>query len=199
MNNQIANTKQSARGNIMRNAFILLTVILTWSLFTGAAQASGDEYERSRGAGELYGVIEKMPANGYTGIWTINGREVVVSDSTRIKEKDGRAAVGRYVKVEGIQNGNSFTAYELEVEENREYRSDDRRDGSKVYGTVETLPQTGVEGIWRVSGREVIVNQNTRIKQEYGQVAVGSYVEVKGNYSGSTFTAYEIEVKNSRR
>ncbi|MCI5145947.1 MAG: hypothetical protein D3923_10560 [Candidatus Electrothrix sp. AR3] len=190
-----------------KNVFFLLFIAMTCSLFI-STQALGDGYERYerrdryREENKLYGIIEKMPVNGYTGTWIIAGRKVMVSEQTRIKEKYGRAAVGKYVEVEGVQNGGNLIAYKLEVEENRERRRyDDRRDHSKFYGTVETLPQpqAGLNGIWRINGRSVVVNQQTRIKEKYGRVAVGSYVEVKGNYSGNTFTAYEIEVKDSRR
>ncbi len=148
---------------------------------------------------KIYGVIEKMPENGFTGIWIVKGREVIVSDTTRIKEKYGRTGLGKYVEVEGRRNGNSFTAYEIEVEENREYRSDSRRSGSKFYGVVEGLPEAGLDGTWLVNGREVLVTPRTQIKQKYNRVAIGSYVEVEGNYSDNTFTAYEIEMKNRRR
>ncbi|MCI5224514.1 MAG: hypothetical protein D3924_18060 [Candidatus Electrothrix sp. AR4] len=202
MTNQAANKKQSFRANIMKNVFFLLLFTMICSLFVGGNPAIGDEYERHdrhREESKLYGIIEKMPVNGYTGTWIIAGREVVVSEQTRIKEKYGRAAVGRYVEVEGMRNGSSFTAYKVEVEENREYRSDARMNTSKLYGTVETLPPSIFDGIWRINGREVLVNQQTRIKEKHGRIAVGSYVEVKGNYSGNTFTAYEIELKENGR
>ncbi len=69
----------------------------------------------------------------------------------------------------------------------------------KFYGTVERMPETGRNGIWVINGREILVTGNTRIEEEYGKVAPGAYVEVKGDYSGKTFTAYEVEVKGEKR
>jgi hypothetical protein len=66
-------------------------------------------------------------------------------------------------------------------------------------GTVEAMPQDGVEGTWWVNGRELLVTRDTRIKKKYGTAAVGAYFEVEGNFSGASFIVYEIEVKDSGR
>ncbi|MCI5212593.1 MAG: hypothetical protein D3910_28255, partial [Candidatus Electrothrix sp. ATG2] len=128
----------------------------------------------------------------------VGGRNVEVTDRTRIKEKHGRAEVGRYVEVEGIRDNNKLIAYEIEVKRSREYHSERRGEESKIYGTVEALPQGGVDGIWRVNGRDITVDRNTRIKEEHGRIAVGSYVKIEGHQSGNNFIAYEIETKNNR-
>ncbi len=49
----------------------------------------------------------------------------------------------------------------------------------KFYGTVQSMP-AGMYGAWIVDGRTVNVTPATRIKQKYGPITVGSYVEVKG-------------------
>jgi hypothetical protein len=200
MNNQIASKKQCIFSGFKKNIVILSALMLGCSLFAVPVHASGDERrERSRVETKLYGVIEKMPENGLNGTWMINGKKVLVSDATRIKEKHGRAAIGRYVKAEGVRNGDSLTAYEIEVERSRENRSDDRRESSKFYGTVEAMPQSGLNGVWKIDGREVMVTPNTRIKEEYGRLKVGAIVEVEGRLSDNTFTAYKIEMENRRR
>ncbi len=208
MNDQIAGGTQFVTRNFKKNILIFSALMLGCSLFSGPVQASGDERherseyegrERYREESKLYGVIEKMPESGYNGTWIINGKTVVVSDRTRIKEKYDRAAPGRYVEVEGVRNGDSITAYEIEVERNRENRSDDRRSSTKFYGTVQTLPQAGLNGVWKIDGREVVVTRNTKIKEEYGKLRIGSPVEVEGRHIDNTFTADEIEVKRGRR
>ncbi|CAK8716299.1 DUF5666 domain-containing protein [Candidatus Electrothrix laxa] len=208
MNDQTAYAKSFVARSFKKNIFILSALMLGCSFFAGPVQASGDErYERSeyergeryREESKLYGVIEKMPESGYNGTWIINGKTVLVSDRTRIKEKYDRAALGRYVEVEGVRDGDSFTAYEIEVERSRESRPDDRRGSSKFYGTVETLPQAGLNGVWKIDAREVVVTRNTRIKEEYGKLKIGSSVEVEGRLIDNTFTADEIEVKRGRR
>ncbi|MCI5167101.1 MAG: hypothetical protein D3903_13655 [Candidatus Electrothrix sp. GM3_4] len=203
MSNQITSEKKCSFRGFKKNIVILSALMLGCSLFAGPVHASGDEryerHDRSREETKLYGVIEKMPENGFNGTWIINGKKVLVSDTTRIKEKHGRAAIGRYVKAEGVRNGDSLTAYEIEVERSRESRSDDRRGSSKFYGTVEAMPQSGLNGVWKIDGREVMVTRNTKIKEKYGRLEIGSSVEVEGSLSDNTFTAYEIEGKNRRR
>ena len=80
-------------------------------------------------------------------------------------------------------------------DEEREYGRGARYE-SKFYGTVEKLPE-GIDGTWIVNGKEMLVRRDTIIKEKHGKVAVGAYVEVEGNLSGKTFTAYKIEVKRA--
>jgi hypothetical protein len=76
----------------------------------------------------MYGKIDSMPSSGFTGKWVIGGREVQVTDKTRIKEKHGRAEIGKYVEVEGVRDNDALIAYEIEVEleRSRENRSNRR-------------------------------------------------------------------------
>ncbi len=69
---------------------------------------------------------------------------------------------------------------------------------SKIYGTVEKLPETGLYGIWIVDGREFVVTERTRLEQKHGLVEPGAYVEIKGIKSENTFTADKIEVKRAK-
>jgi hypothetical protein len=70
----------------------------------------------------------------------------------------------------------------------------------KFYGIVEALPQSGLNGIWRVGGREIMVHQGTRIKEKYARLDLGASVEVEGMYINRDggIQAYEIEVKGER-
>ncbi len=200
MNTCTQSFRHSVSENLLTGRLFALTALLICLFCAGTAQASGDErYERSREEIKIYGAIDSMPSSGFTGAWVVGGREVEVTDRTRIKEKHGRAEIGRYVEVEGYRNGNVLVAYEVEVERNREYRSDRRGEESKMYGTVETMPQGGFDGIWRINSRDITVDRNTRIKEEHGRIAVGTYVKVEGSYSGNNFIAYEIETKDGRR
>jgi hypothetical protein len=69
---------------------------------------------------------------------------------------------------------------------------------SKIYGTVEKLPETGLFGIWIVNGREFVVTERTRLEQKHGLFEPGAYVEIKGMKSENTFTAEKIEVKRAK-
>ncbi|WP_339136427.1 MAG: DUF5666 domain-containing protein [Candidatus Electrothrix sp. GW3-4] len=199
MNTCTQSFRHFASENLLAGTLFALTALLISLFCAGSALASGDErYERSREEIKIYGVIDSMPSSGFTGKWVVGGRDVEVTDRTRIKEKYGRAEVGRSVEVEGYRDGNVLIAYEIEVERSRDDRSDRRGEESKMYGTVESLPQSGLNGVWRINGRDVTVDRNTRIKEKHGRVAVGVYVEVEGRSSGNTFIASEIETKNNR-
>ncbi len=69
---------------------------------------------------------------------------------------------------------------------------------SKIYGTVEKLPETGLSGIWIVDGREFVVTERTRLEQEHGLLEPGAYVEIKGIKLENTFIAEKIEVKRAK-
>ena len=63
---------------------------------------------------KIYGTIEKIPA-GNDGLWMVNGKEVLVTRDTVIREKHGKAVVGAYVEVEGIYSDNALSASKIEV------------------------------------------------------------------------------------
>ncbi|MGR0480577.1 MAG: DUF5666 domain-containing protein [Candidatus Electronema sp. V4] len=67
----------------------------------------------------------------------------------------------------------------------------------KFYGLVESMPQGGILGMWRIGGRDVLVTERTFIKEEYGRIGLGAQVEVKGG--GNPFMAYKVEVKSGGR
>jgi hypothetical protein len=69
---------------------------------------------------------------------------------------------------------------------------------SKIYGTVEKLPETGLAGILIVNGREFVVTERTRLEQKHGLIEPGAYVEIKGIKLDNTFTADKIEVKRAK-
>ncbi|MDX2034354.1 MAG: DUF5666 domain-containing protein [Blastocatellia bacterium] len=169
----------------------------------GAQQTDGSinatEIETKSGTSnetKFTGQIEELPSTtGRIGNWKISGRVVRVSQSTRIKENDGPIAIGARVKVEGTpQADGSVAASEIETEES----SNNSPNHIKFRGTVETLPgTTGQIGDWRVSGRTVHVTAGTKIKLEYGPVAVNSIVEVEGSrQTDGSVTASEIEVED---
>ena len=183
----------------MKHVSIILMLMLVIASIAGPSAADSDkEYgQHANYTEKFYGVVESMPESGYAGVWVINGRSIQVGEKTYINEKRGKAAVGAYVEVKGQQAGDVFTAYKIEVEESGDATKSPYP--GKFYGTVERIPETGWEGIWIINGREVLVTNSTKIEEEHGRVAAGTYVEVEGNYSGKTFTAYEIEVKGKRR
>jgi hypothetical protein len=65
-------------------------------------------------------------------------------------------------------------------------------------GAIESLPNGGFIGDWRVAGRTVHVSAATEIRQDKGPAVVGAQVEVKGTTQpdGST-NATRVEVRSS--
>ena len=66
--------------------------------------------------------------------------------------------------------------------------------GVKLTGKVESLPATGLVGNWKVGGRTVKVDSNTRIDTGEGPVAVGACVEVRGrDQSDQSIVATKVD------
>lgn len=103
----------------------VLTMGLAIALTTGTVLASeyerhgGKEYEHhERYESKIYGTVSKIPEGGL-GTWVVNGKEVLVTKDTFIKEEHGKAAVGAYVEVKGSYDGKTFHAYKIEVKRAR--------------------------------------------------------------------------------
>src|SRR5262245_35544781 len=144
---------------------------------------------------ELAGTVDSLPSTaGRFGQWSVSGRRVNVTNSTRITQV-GAVAIGCYVKVKGtMRPDGSIDATEIEI------RLTGGGEGSFVEfeGTVETLPGTsGQIGAWTVSGRKVNVAANTKFELENGPAMVGSMVEAKGPLQpDGSVNATKIEVRN---
>jgi len=150
---------------------------------------NGDE-----GDFKFYGTVESLPADSLIGDWTVSGQTVRVDAATRIEQEHGQVAIGAYVEVKGwLQADGSIKATKIEVKMGA---GGEAGTYMKFYGTIESLPASGLTGDWQVSGRTVHVDAATRIEQEHGPVAVGAYVEVKGwLQADDSINATKIEVK----
>lgn len=159
-------------------------------LSTGRADADDD----NEGEAAFYGTVEAMPQGGVQGKWVVNGREIVVTPRTEIEQKHAAAAVGSYVKVEGVFSGSSFIVYELEVERGA---ADQRRAAGgncRLAGTVEKMPENNYEGIWIVGGRQIHVGSETVIDETSAKASAGVRAEIKGIRSGQAVKALEIRI-----
>src|SRR5207302_988734 len=65
------------------------------------------------------GAITNLPnTSGFVGDWTVDGRTVHVTSTTRIQQEEGLVAIGAVVEVRGILRGDgSVDATRIEVEE----------------------------------------------------------------------------------
>jgi len=113
----------------MKQAVFLLAALL--ALSAGTAQASRHEHDddddgrqRRMSSAKFYGTVDALPPAVHNGVWWVNGREVLVSPQTEIKEKRGRVTIGSYVKVEGYFSGSGLSADEIEVKRGSRERRD---------------------------------------------------------------------------
>jgi hypothetical protein len=143
---------------------------------------------------EFTGPVQSLPSTSdLTGDWTVGGRTVHVTTSTKIERDKGPITVGTVVEVKGtVRTDGSVDAVKIEPAETG-------ANAFEFHGVVTTLPNTaGFVGDWVVDGRTIHVTSNTRIDQEEGLLAVGSFVEVKGTLrSDGSVDATEIEVERS--
>lgn len=164
----------------------------------GSVDAYKIEVKAEMGAGqaEFQGTVESLSSTpGRTGEWSVGGRKVNVTGSTRFKPDVTMIAIGYSVIVRGVMNADgSIDATEIEV------KSNGVGGGSYVEfnGIVETLPGTqGQIGVWTVSGRKINVVANTKIDWEEGPVTVGSKVGVRGSLQADgSINAVKIKVKD---
>jgi hypothetical protein len=189
---------------MMTRKFFRLVAIFPFALalFIGStALASGES--------KFTGVVEALPDTpGFVGDWRVAGRTVHVSNRTEIEQEDGRVRLGAKVKVEGfLRSDGSIDATEVEVKDGS--GDDDRgggdddgdRDDSDLpqfKGTIQSLPGTpGQIGDWRVGGRTIHVFASTKIETEFGPVAVGAFVEIRGVLrADGSMDAVKIEVES---
>jgi hypothetical protein len=69
---------------------------------------------------------------------------------------------------------------------------------SRIYGTIRKIPAS-IYGLWSINNREILVNSETRIYEEYGNAAVGAYAEVEGINTDKTFVASKIVIKRAKK
>jgi uncharacterized protein DUF5666 len=153
------------------------------------------------GRDELKGTIDKLPASGLIGDWSVAGRIVHVTAATHIDTEHGAAAVGASVEVSGtLRADGSLDATKIEVQSGAT-GGDDHGEGqsSSFKGAIQRLPSSSdFTGDWLIEGRTVHVVSSTRLKGEHGVFAVGTRVKVKGiQMADGTTVASKIQVKDN--
>ena len=115
------------------------------------------------------GTVEALPEGGLEGTWTISGRSVLVTSTTAINEAKGLVEVGARVHVLGQIEDEQIVATRITVLS--------CSHGSCQYvsftGVIEAMPPEGLFGEWTISGRQVEVNERTRVVRAHlAQVGV---------------------------
>lgn len=105
------------------NMMVVTMVLISATVLPALADWFDDPHHGERHASDLneskfYGTVENIPCGGI-GAWVVNGRAIIVTRETRIKEKYGLAATGSYVEIKGNNTGKTFIAYKVEVKRSR--------------------------------------------------------------------------------
>ncbi len=156
-------------------------------------QGARGKSDRDPTHAKFYGSVEEMPQGGGEGIWRVNGRKILVTGDTRIKEKYGAATVGSYVEVEGNFSGETFTVYKLEVKDGNRHKS--RKEHNHIIsGKIEAMPQDGYEGRWVVSGYMIEVNSATLIDESTAKASPGGEARIIGFRAKNIVNAFRIKI-----
>ena len=132
---------------------------------------------------KVKGVADSAPVNG---LLNVSGTPVNV---TQAMIKGGASInAGQFIEVKGNWDGSVLQATEVEMEGYRESQIGGRNE---LYGTVSSVKaNTAV-----VNGVTVDLSSAVFSHGSMAQVAVGSYVEIKGNLTGNTLQATKVELK----
>jgi hypothetical protein len=94
---------------------LVLTALLIGAGFASDSGRSGKKSGHSeQHESKIYGTVEKL-SQEVPGAWIVDGKEILVTKDTFIKEDHGRPAVGAYVEIEGSYSGSTFIARKIEI------------------------------------------------------------------------------------
>src|SRR5436190_5170483 len=177
-------------------------VAVTTLVLVGLAPfASAKDGMDDNDAMEIQGVVTAMPAAGLVGSWTIGGKAVTTTATTKFDQEHGALVVGATVDVDGAPTTDGpFVATKIEVKSSPTPGGDDENDdedGGELTGAIQSLPTGTFIGTWTVGGTKVVVLTTTRLEQEHGGFVVGAIVEVHGTPGADGIVASEIETKSS--
>lgn len=133
---------------------------------------------------KLKGVAESAPVNG---LLKVSGTPVDISKA--VIEGGAAIAAGQVLQVRGTWNGSVLVATKVEQEGDGSVRN-------QLFGTVSSVSTTGGQTFVTVNGVKVNVSTASFEHGSLAQLAVGSYVEIKGFVQGDTLVASKIELKN---
>ncbi len=127
----------------------------------------------------FFGSVQTLPPSPFTGNWVVNGRTVHVTGSTRI-ERPSLLSPGSFVLVAGgLRSDGSVDPLRIQVRQANDFNRINNL--FELFGTVQTMPASGVTGDWRISDVIVHVSSTTQLNAEHGhRITVGSQVTVVG-------------------
>ncbi len=94
---------------------LVLTGGLVWGSEYEGKEGTEHEYRYDeKQEAMIYGTIESIPIGIY-GHWVVNGKNVLITEDTRMEGEHGKVAVGAYVEIEGKYVGKVLEARKFEV------------------------------------------------------------------------------------
>ncbi|MEI7646344.1 MAG: DUF5666 domain-containing protein [Chloroflexales bacterium] len=141
---------------------------------------------------KVYAVATSLPDSPYRGPWGIGGVSYTADAATRFEQESSAFAIGACVEARYAVSSGVNTLLKVETKPATRCQT----SGAPVlraYGAVESLPSPAGAGTWRVSGVNYSATAATQLKQEQGFFAIGAYVQVTYQVSGTTLTALSIE------
>ncbi len=134
---------------------------------------------------EFVGGVDSVPANARDGVWTVMGVDVTVNSRTQLALELGPALPGACVMVEGAAEMGQVTTRQIRVLGLDCGVPPDNQQTISFEGQVQSTPPQGNTGLWRVSGRSVLVNGTTNVDLGGQQPSTSLCVEVQGDVTGS--------------
>lgn len=136
---------------------------------------------------KIKGIADAAPVNG---VLNVSGTPVNVSQAA-IKGNTSTITAGQLLEVKGNWDGSVLQATQVEQDG---YRAGQIGGSNELYGAVSSINGSTVV----VNGVSVDLSTATfGHSATLAQVAVGSYVEIKGNMSGNLLRATKVELKTN--
>ena len=136
---------------------------------------------------KIKGIADAAPING---VLKVSGTPVNVSQAA-IKGNTSTITAGQLLEVKGNWDGSVLQATQVEQDG---YRAGQIGGSNELYGAVSSINGNTVV----VNGVSVDLSTATfGHSATLAQVAVGSYVEIKGNMSGNLLKATKVELKTN--
>jgi uncharacterized protein (TIGR03437 family) len=140
---------------------------------------------------EFTGEIETLPGSGLAGSWTVMGINVTVNSSTELELELGPAQPGVCVKVEGSADMGAVTARQIRVL-GLDCGAPAEETMITFQGQVQSFPPEDTAGVWRISGRTVLVGDATTVEFDGRDPETGFCVEVEGSLLAGIVSASRL-------
>lgn len=148
--------------------------------------------DNSPGESKLYGLIDIVPTDYYSGAWTIAGQEFIPTAATEFDDEDGPFVPGACAEVEYYDDNGVFIAASIEITEPYHCNNGGAYT-NEVYGRIDSFP-ANLYGTWIVDGVAYTAAVDvTEFDQEAGPFAIGACVQIKYYTADGLNQAIEIE------